>query len=47
MNDFLIKNLAIYIKDFAKILLERRILLAKVSIFIKSLILSSILDNNS
>ena len=46
INDFLIENLAIYARDLIKILLERRILLAKISTFIKSLILSFILDNN-
>ena len=46
MNNFLIKNLAIYIRDLTKILLESRILLVKVSIFIRFLILSLILDNS-
>ena len=47
MNNFLIKNLTIYIKNLIKIFLKRRILLAKVSISIKFLILSSILGNSS
>ena len=36
MNDFLIENLAIYIRDLIKIFLERPILLVKASIFYKT-----------
>ena len=46
MNDFLIENLAIYARDFTRILLGRRILLTKVNTFIRPLILFFILDNN-
>ena len=46
INNFLIENLAIYIRDLIKIFLRRRILLAKASTSIKSLILSLILGNS-
>ena len=46
MDDFLIENLAIYARDLAKILLGRRILLAKASTSIKPLILPPMLGNS-